>query len=163
MSDLLEHAKKRVKNNKAHQYLVSAEEYEGLVGIIEQQQSRIVELEQREAELIEQVNSLQSASGRQADRHVEEKKELKQQRDELAATAERLLVFDMTPDEYHRLVSSERYKQNIDSLKREVAGEAFLKGAEWMAQCELDDTLHLDENQAAFDYAAKYPIGKECL
>lgn len=50
---------------------------------------------------------------------------------------------------------------DLNEMKREVAKEAFLKGAEWWAQCELDDTLYLDENQAAFIYANSiYPSDK---
>lgn len=49
--------------------------------------------------------------------------ELEQRESELAATVDRLLVFDMTPEEYHRMTSSERYKQNLNEVKREAVME----------------------------------------
>lgn len=66
-------------------------------------------------------------------------------------------------DKVYTLGDIEAMDERIAKLQaREVAREAFIKGAEWWAQCELDDTLHLDENQAAFEYAnTRYPIGKE--
>ena len=41
-----------------------------------------------------------------------------------------------------------------DNLQ-EVARNAFIDGANWWAQCELDDTLHLDEHEAADQYAQR--------
>jgi hypothetical protein len=48
-----------------------------------------------------------------------------------------------------------RIRQAYQSGSEEVARKAFLAGANWWAQCELDDTLHSDEHEAADQYAQR--------
>ena len=48
-----------------------------------------------------------------------------------------------------------RIRQAYQSGSEEVARKAFVEGANWWAQCELDDTLHSDEHEAASEYAQR--------
>ena len=108
--------------------------------------------------------------------------ELARERDELAAHVERLntfckswsledaqsdpdfadTVFDLiTKSPTHslaehdaKLISEQRKRwarEDVGAL-RELKRVAFIAGAEWWAQCELDDALYLDENEAATRY-----------
>jgi hypothetical protein len=46
-------------------------------------------------------------------------------------------------------------RERVAELEREraeVARKAFVDGANWWAQCEQNDTLHLDEHEAASEY-----------
>jgi hypothetical protein len=45
-----------------------------------------------------------------------------------------------------------RIRQAYQSGSEEVARKAFVDGANWCAQCEQNDTLHLDEHEAADEY-----------
>jgi hypothetical protein len=43
----------------------------------------------------------------------------------------------------------------LERERVEVARKAFVAGANWWAQCELNDTLHSDEHKAAIEYAQR--------
>jgi len=48
-----------------------------------------------------------------------------------------------------------RIRQAYESCSEEMARKAFVAGANWWAKCELDDTLHSDEHEAASEYAQR--------
>jgi len=45
--------------------------------------------------------------------------------------------------------------EELEQERSEVARKAFVAGANWWAKCELDDTLHSDEHEAASEYAQR--------
>jgi hypothetical protein len=50
----------------------------------------------------------------------------------------------------------------LERERAEVAWKAFVDGANWWAQCEQNDTLHLDEHEAADEYVqSEYGIKEQ--
>lgn len=44
-------------------------------------------------------------------------------------------------------------QQHLAEIRAQAGRDGFVEGAKWWAQCEIDDTLHLDESEAANQYA----------
>lgn len=96
---------------------------------------------------------------------------LKAERDSLSVMTECLKQHMSRFHEIDGAFSAAQWQNTADALikltpqqcLREIeanAGRAgFIAGAEWWAQCEIDDTLHLNEDEAADEYAAKVRQG----
>lgn len=177
MSDLLE----RIKLSKypSSVWLGKANGQE-IIDLIEQQQARIAELEAKTSCCMGVGNGNGRLFVYGDHESIKTTQRYVLERDELAATVERLREQLSAMAAQHQCgcghpacnrcgddadnqeVLRATPEQNLNAVKREVAIDAFLKGAEWWAQCELNDTLYLDEQQASIDYAnTKYPNDKD--
>jgi hypothetical protein len=75
---------------------------------------------------------------------------------EILALRERVEKFERELEWIQTKYNTEmRIRQAYQSGSEEVARKAFVEGANWWAQCELDDTLHSDEHEAASEYAQR--------
>jgi len=52
-----------------------------------------------------------------------------------------------------RIMNSLAANQELKEVRAEAGRAGFVAGAEWWAKCELEDTLHLDEQSAADRWA----------